>query len=113
MPFVERVRRDLGAFRRLSVIERVTGSVLAACVAFVTFIFGLVLLFDHVNATKGHSTTAWTLSLLGLVLSALLGVCAGGSVITTYGRRSADRRRPLPQSILIAVVISPRVTNGS
>lgn len=106
---VKRVRRDIGAFRGLTGIERVTGGIAAAFVAFSTFIFGLTLLFDHVHATKGHSATAWSVSLVGLVISVLLGLCAGGSVITTYGRSSTVRRTPLPQSLFLMIVIAAAI----
>jgi hypothetical protein len=65
-------------------LQRGVGLLLALLVAFYTFICGLVVLFDRVDATNGHSTRAWVVSLVGLVLSAVIGLGLGALLLKCF-----------------------------
>jgi hypothetical protein len=71
----------LRSFWRLPWSRRATGGACAALTAFVTFISGLVILFDRVGATKGHSAEAWAVSIAGLICSLTLGLAFGLAVL--------------------------------
>jgi hypothetical protein len=83
---VRRLMLATKTFWRLPLAERVVGGGLAAFVAFLTFIAGLVVLFDRVSATKGQSTRAWAVSLIGLALCAALGLGVGAAMLCAFNR---------------------------
>lgn len=80
-----------GPWRRLPLGERLASLLVAGALAFVTFVNGLVVLFARVPATAGHGTVAWTLSICGLLVSALVGLTVGAYLLQATGRPAKGR----------------------
>ena len=79
-----RVPPESDSFWRLPWPQRGVGLVLALAVASYAFICGLVVLFDQVDATNGHGVGAWAVSLLGIAVSAAIGLALGASLLKGF-----------------------------
>lgn len=100
---MHRLLLDSKMFWRLPIPRRLIGAALAMLLAFWTFIAGLVVLFDRVGATEGYSTRAWVVSLIGLILAAVIGLCLGGAMLPLFNRLSQRAGKSSWRFIVAAV----------